>query len=274
MEQHGKQGKSQRKRLQRQLEFYLSDSNLRQDKFLQQAMDDQGFVPTLNATERMILDVAEKSTSIRTDRARSCIAPETLPTPDQDHETADLRTVYIDSVGKEDDHDSLRRTFSKFGKVNLVSLPRFQQSKRFKGFGFVEFAEQSAAVETVKAARSLDTDLRGIRVMSKVRWLEMKEQLKLQLSTTPAGAFETATKEGGEQKDGTAISSKKMERNLAKSSERMLGEKKQRRRKPSAGGHIHFSDDEDGEDEETPMHDQQEEAAETHQEQRAKKQKV
>lgn len=38
-------GKSQRKRLQRQLEFYLSESNLRQDKFLQQAMDEQGFVP-------------------------------------------------------------------------------------------------------------------------------------------------------------------------------------------------------------------------------------
>lgn len=38
-------GKSQRKRLQRQLEFYLGESNLRQDKFLQQAMDEQGFVP-------------------------------------------------------------------------------------------------------------------------------------------------------------------------------------------------------------------------------------
>ena len=38
-------GKSKRKRLQRQLEFYLSESNLRQDKFLQQAMDDNGFVP-------------------------------------------------------------------------------------------------------------------------------------------------------------------------------------------------------------------------------------
>lgn len=38
-------GKSQRKRLQRQLEFYLSESNLRQDKFLQQTMDEQGFVP-------------------------------------------------------------------------------------------------------------------------------------------------------------------------------------------------------------------------------------
>lgn len=38
-------GKTLRTRLQRQLEFYLSASNLRQDKFLQQSMDEQGFVP-------------------------------------------------------------------------------------------------------------------------------------------------------------------------------------------------------------------------------------
>ncbi|POM64870.1 Hypothetical protein PHPALM_19547, partial [Phytophthora palmivora] len=79
-------GKSQRKRLQRQLEFYLSESNLRHDKFLQQAMDEQGFVPArvflsfnklkaLKATERMILDEADKSSMIRVDHARSCIAP-------------------------------------------------------------------------------------------------------------------------------------------------------------------------------------------------------
>lgn len=37
--------KSLRKRLQRQLEFYLSESNLRQDKFLRQNMDERGFIP-------------------------------------------------------------------------------------------------------------------------------------------------------------------------------------------------------------------------------------
>lgn len=41
---HPQNGKPLRKRLQRQLEFYLSASNLRQDKFLQQHMDADGFL--------------------------------------------------------------------------------------------------------------------------------------------------------------------------------------------------------------------------------------
>jgi La-related protein 7 len=36
--------KTVRKRLQRQLEFYLSASNLRQDKFLQENMDEEGYI--------------------------------------------------------------------------------------------------------------------------------------------------------------------------------------------------------------------------------------
>ncbi|POM79789.1 Hypothetical protein PHPALM_2461 [Phytophthora palmivora] len=174
-------GKSQRKRLQRQLEFYLSESNLRHDKFLQQAMDEQGFVPArvflsfnklkaLKATERMILDEADKSSLNWVDHARSCIEPKVVPVAGQDHDEA----------------------VTKDGRVSLVSLPRFPRSKKFKGFGFVEFSERTAAVEAV--ARSSDTDLRGIRVMSKTRWLEMKEQLKQQLSGADEGVDSTGDK--------------------------------------------------------------------------------
>lgn len=111
--------KSLRKRLQRQLEFYLSESNLRQDKFLQQNMDEHGYIPVhllltfnkcvvtwrdrfglpiafsaltivtvvlrlkaLKATERMVLEAAEKSVSIRVDRASASIAPAILPDAD------------------------------------------------------------------------------------------------------------------------------------------------------------------------------------------------
>ncbi|KAE8899297.1 hypothetical protein PF005_g18059 [Phytophthora fragariae] len=247
-------GKSQRKRLQRQLEFYLGQSNLRQDKFLQQAMDEQGFVPVrvllsfnklkvLKATERMILDEAEKSSLIQVDRSRSCIAPKTVPVAGEDHE-ADTRSIYIDSFGTADDHDSLRRTFTKFGRVNLVSLPRFPQSKKFKGFGFVEFAEQRAAEEAV--ARASDADLRGIRVMSKRRWLEMKEQLKLRLSCPDASeANASATGDGTSGPDSPNSSV-----NLTSSA--ATGKKKKRRQKSPSGGHIHFGEeqpaDNDGND--------------------------
>ncbi|RMX64953.1 hypothetical protein KXD40_005374 [Peronospora effusa] len=233
-------GKSQRKRLQRQLEFYLSESNLRRDKFLQQAMDEQGFVPVhvllsfnklkmLKATERMILDEAEKSSAIRVDRPRSCIAAKVVPAGDQSDD-ADARTIYIDSFSATDDHDSLRRVFAKFGKVNLVSLPRFPQSKKFKGFGFVEFSDQHIADAVVSSS---DVNLKGVRVMSKTRWLEMKEQLKRQLYRTDVAAGTANDK--ADAPDG----SKSCE--LGDSAATITKTKK--RRTPAAREHVHFGDD-------------------------------
>ncbi|KAF1330716.1 hypothetical protein FI667_g4646, partial [Globisporangium splendens] len=134
----GNNSKTLRKRLQRQLEFYLSESNIRQDKFLQQNMDENGFVPI-----KLFLA--------------------------------------FNNVG--DDHDSLRKLLSKFGKVNLVSMPRFSHSKKFKGFAFVEFASVSAAENVVEAAHAVDPDLKGIRAMPKARWQDMKQQLKDQLAS-------------------------------------------------------------------------------------------
>ncbi|ETL26917.1 hypothetical protein F442_19956 [Phytophthora nicotianae P10297] len=244
-------GKSQRKRLQRQLEFYMSESNLRQDKFLQQTMDEEGFIPvrvflsfnklkSLNATERMILDEAEKSSTIRVDRASCCIAPKVVPVAGQDLQ-ADARTIYIDSFSATDDHDSLRRTFAKFGKVNLVSLPRFPQSKKFKGFGFVEFSDQSAANNA--SAKSSDADLRGIRVMSKTRWIQMKEQLKRQLSC-PDGDLAT-----GNDIDKVDSASTPDNSSTCDVMSNATGKKKKRRRKRAVGGgHLHFGDDEGGEE--------------------------
>jgi hypothetical protein len=213
----------------------------------------------------MILDEADKSSAIRVDRARACIAPKVVPAAGQDVDagaiaiasmtptrpsyltpleplaaTTDARTVYIDSFSATDDHDSLRRTFAKFGKVNLVSLPRFSQSKKFKGFGFVEFSERSAADEAA-AAKTSDADLRGIRVMTKTRWLEMKEQLKHQLSCgdEPAENARSKADSADARKEpvsgdsgGTATTEKK----------------KRKRRKAAASEHIHFSGDDDEED--------------------------
>ncbi|CAI5746597.1 unnamed protein product [Peronospora destructor] len=215
-------GKSQRKRLQRQLEFYLSESNLRQDKFLQQAMDEQGFVPVdvllsfnklkmLKATKRMILDEAEKSSIIRVDRTRSCIAAKVVPAGGQGDD-ADARTIYIDSFSATDDHDSLRQVFAQFGKVNLVSLPRFPQNKKFKGFGFVEFSDQHTANAVVSSS---DANLRGVRVMSKTRWLEMKAQLKRQLYRTDVAAGTASDDANGDGPKAT----------------------------PAAREHVHFGDD-------------------------------
>ncbi|GMF27033.1 unnamed protein product [Phytophthora lilii] len=169
----------------------------------------------------------------------------------------DARTIYIDSFKATDDHDSLRRTFSKFGKVNLVSLPRFPQSKKFKGFGFVEFTEQSAA-DKVAAMPSDADELCGIRVMSKIRWLEMKEQLKLRLASSDAP--EASVKANNANEPGDSKSVDTAGKVAAKK------KKKLKRRKPAAGGHIHFGDSDPDEKSDSSDGNDQQEAA--------KKQKV
>ncbi|GAB9474226.1 hypothetical protein Gpo141_00011361 [Globisporangium polare] len=243
-------GKTLRTRLQRQLEFYLSASNLRQDKFLQQSMDEQGFVPValflafnklkaMKATEKMVRDAVAKSSLIRMSADQSAIAPVELPFDTED--TSQERTVYIENFGVEDDHDSLRKRLSKFGKVNLVSMPRFPQSKRFKGFAFVEFASTQAAEALVAAALATDPELHGVRAMPKVQWQELKQQLKEQLaSATPQGA---AAEERGAA-SSTRIASVELHEEddgepTADNHTRASAPKKRK------NGHIHFAADEE-----------------------------
>ncbi|KAJ8559041.1 hypothetical protein ON010_g8407 [Phytophthora cinnamomi] len=166
------------------------------------------------------------------------------------------------SFGTADEHDSLRRTFAKFGKVNLVSLPRFPQSKKFKGFGFVEFAEQRAAEEAVAGA-SDGADLRGIRAMSKRRWLEMKEQLKLRLSCSDTSEGNTCSAKAD---DANASDDPNKCAHLVS---RTATDKKlkKKRQKPASGGHIHFGD---GDSDEQPANSD----SNDNQEASAKKQKL
>uniref|UniRef100_M4C2L6 RRM domain-containing protein n=1 Tax=Hyaloperonospora arabidopsidis (strain Emoy2) TaxID=559515 RepID=M4C2L6_HYAAE len=185
----------------------------------------------LKATERMILEEAERSSVLRVNRTASCIAPNLVPkTTNQDHGT-DARTIYIDTVGVMDDHDSLRRVFASFGKVNLVSLPRFSQNRKFKGFGFVEFADAVAVDEAV--ANLSNVDLRGIRVMKKTRWLDIKEQLKYRLAH--GGRAE------GSASDSAGLLCSPERNSLLNTAVTKTKEKK--RRSPASTEHIHFGDD-------------------------------
>ncbi|CAH0518200.1 unnamed protein product [Peronospora belbahrii] len=137
--------------------------------------DKQGFFPVrvflsfnklkiLKATERMILDAAENSLTIQADRSRFCIAPKIMPAAGLDDSAIDARTIYIDSFGATDDHDSLRQVFAQFGKSFPINR-----------------------LLTLLSTTS-DANLKGIRVMRKTRWLEMKEQLKRQLYHNDAAA--------------------------------------------------------------------------------------
>lgn len=46
--------------------------------------------------------------------------------------------------------------FSKFGKVNYVSLPRYKKSRQIKQFGFIEFDDEESITKAITAFRKFD----------------------------------------------------------------------------------------------------------------------
>ena len=90
-----------------------------------------------------------------------------------------------------------------------MSMPRFRQSRKFKGFAFVEFATRSAAAEALKAIETQsDPSLAGYRAMPKVRWLDLKEKMMKQLEAEGPTATDGETqKEAAEDEHADTAAS-------------------------------------------------------------------
>lgn len=123
-------------------------------------------------------------------------------------------------------------------------MPRFQQSRKFKGFAFVEFADAEAVGKAAKAATARDPQLKGIRVMTKLRWLALKEQLKAKLAEDAGGhTHKVASDSKGESKDANL--------KPTKVDGRQPTDEEARQRKKKRSAHIRFdgsgeSEDSDG----------------------------
>lgn len=47
--------------------------------------------------------------------------------------------MYIENFPESSTIETLKKTFSKIGNINYVSLPKFKNSKNNKGYAFIEF---------------------------------------------------------------------------------------------------------------------------------------
>nr|CCA21403.1 conserved hypothetical protein [Albugo laibachii Nc14] len=210
-----KKSKSVPKQIQAQLEFYLSESNLRNDKFLQKQADSLqnffidldvfltfGKMIALKATRNMIVEAAEKSKKICIDPSKTRIGP--VESPFVKDDTSLDRTIYIDKFYRDHDHDSLRKLLSQFGKVTLVSLPRFDSTRHFKGFGFVEFENPEAAREAMRAInqrhKNDQNGIESMRAMMKKLWLVLKTKMNETLINPAAILNNTTRVEGKSEK--------------------------------------------------------------------------
>lgn len=204
-----------RQALQKQLAFYFSDANLRRDRFLRQRTGQRGTgsvplsvlltfnkVKAITTSEAVLADAlaAVPGLALSKDSLTVCRA---LPLPEDDD--SGPRTVYMEELPPNFDHEALSSLVSRCGKVEYLSLPRLPGGAS-KGFAFIEFALVSQAQLAVS---ELDGHVpegasggKPLRVMLKRAWETMKAEYKRLLDegkaaeSARAAALEAAAKEG------------------------------------------------------------------------------
>jgi RNA recognition motif-containing protein len=72
-------------------------------------------------------------------------------------------SVYVGNLSYQVTQDDLIETFSEYGKVVNVQLPKDRETGRMRGFAFVEMSsedEEAAAIEALDGAEWMGRDLK------------------------------------------------------------------------------------------------------------------
>lgn len=68
----------------------------------------------------------------------------------QENRDVDNKTLYVEALPTKADHEWVKTSFSKFGPVTYVSLPRYKVSKKIKEFAFIEFEKDESIDKAMK----------------------------------------------------------------------------------------------------------------------------
>lgn len=182
-------GDATRETLKNQLEFYFGDSNLRRDRFLQKSMDKEGYtifatICNFNKMKSISTDLAliktavEASDFLELNENGTKIRRKDKVQKPQRPDDFDERNLYVENLPKGCTHDSVRKMFEGCGKVLNVSLPRHKDTRKFKGFAFVEFAAKADIVKAVAKNEYSEQSPKALRCMGKLDWLKIKGLFK------------------------------------------------------------------------------------------------
>ena len=72
-------------------------------------------------------------------------------------------SIYVGNLSYDVTQDDLEQTFAEYGTVKRVQMPTDRETGRFRGFAFVEMAddaEESAAIEALDGAEWMGRDLK------------------------------------------------------------------------------------------------------------------
>ncbi|XP_062527560.1 la-related protein 7 isoform X3 [Bombyx mori] len=130
----------------KQMEFYFSDANLTKDRYLGELVKNDPYVALevflkfnkIRSMTQDIVDIAKAmkhSTMLELSEDKLKVKRKTSVISYD----ADARTVYVESIPVTASRDWLERVFSDFGTVVYISLPKFKNTQKIKGYGFIEF---------------------------------------------------------------------------------------------------------------------------------------
>ena len=94
----------------------------------------------------IVLELSEDQTKVR--------RKENAPVKSQDE--IDDCTIYVEQIPINSNHESIKSSFERFGKVAYVSLPRYKKSRQIKQFGFVEFEDQESIGKAIQSFKKFD----------------------------------------------------------------------------------------------------------------------
>ena len=152
-------------KLRKQMEFYMGDSNLHNDKFLCNLMkqNEKGFINltiflNFNKIKKILnegieQDIEENIGSLEQNlqKLKKAINSSNLLKMNKiqtkvrrkvlyiQKKSNDNRVIYVENLPDKVTHEVLAKIFSKNGEVLHVSLPKYTETQVPKGFAFIEF---------------------------------------------------------------------------------------------------------------------------------------
>ncbi|XP_052068212.1 la-related protein 7-like isoform X7 [Mytilus californianus] len=136
-------------RIKQQMEFYFSDSNLSRDRYMKKQIQEaeDGYISLdiflrFNKIKDLTLDSSVIASALKKSKLLQVSKDGTnvkRTKPVSSAKDIDDRTVYVECLPHNVDHEYIRRIFASCGSVLYVSIPRYKSTGDSKGFAFIEF---------------------------------------------------------------------------------------------------------------------------------------
>ena len=195
-------------KLQKQIEFYFSDANLLNDKFLRNLINkdnekgvELSIIENFNNIKKLLsgIDTEEKKKKYLRSAIHfsklikfSNINPSKIVRIsnfdlNKSEKSNDEKTVYVENLPADITHEQLVKIFSRVGNVLHSSIPKFSDNNLAKGF--LIFANRAEAQKSINVLNGVipseiikwdnKYEMKPLKIITKKEWLEKKEEFKI-----------------------------------------------------------------------------------------------